>query len=58
MNEEEQNKICMKLFNKKAKDVKWCMTTNYIHKPLIEGEELLRTGLYSWIAVWNGDVKQ
>ncbi len=40
------------------KELKWCMLTNYIHKNLIEGEELLRTGLYSWIPVFDGEVRQ
>jgi len=58
MNVEEQDKICMELFGKKVKDVKWAMITNYVHQQLIDGEELLRTGLYSWVAVWDGCVKQ
>jgi len=40
------------------KKLKWCMCTNYIHKNLIEGEDLLRTGLYSWIPVFDGEVRQ
>lgn len=55
---EEIDKICMKLFNKEYKDVKWCMTTCYVHRQLIDGEDCLRTGLYSWLPVMDGDIKQ
>ena len=40
-----------------GKKLKWLMVTNYVHKNLIEGEDCLRTGLYSWIPVFEGDVK-
>jgi hypothetical protein len=43
---------------KEEKKLKFLYTTNYIHKQLIENEELLRTGLYSWISVFDGDVKR
>ena len=57
MKQEERDEICLKLFNKKENDVKWVMYTNYVHTQLINGEDCLRTGLYSWIPVWNGEVK-
>ena len=40
-----------------SKNIKFLMLTNYVHKKLIEGEDCLRTGLYSWIPVHKGDVK-
>jgi len=33
------------------------MLTGFIHKQLLEGEDCLRTGLYSWIPVFDGDIK-
>jgi len=41
----------------KEKKLKWCMITNFIHTPLIENEDCLRTGLYSWIPTFDGDIK-
>ena len=38
--------------------LKYCMATNYVHKQLIEGEDCLRTGLYSWLPVMDGEIKQ
>ena len=55
--DEELEKLSTTLFNKPVKDIKYLMVTNYVHKNLIEGESCLRTGLYSWIPVFNGDVK-
>lgn len=40
-----------------SKKPKWLMLTNFIHKSLVENEDCLRTGLYSWIPVFDGDVK-
>lgn len=54
----ELDNICLKLFNKKLADVKYVHLTNYVHKQLVEDEECLRTGLYSWLAVMNGEVRQ
>jgi len=54
---EEIERISQKLFGKAVKDIKWLMLTNYVHKALIENEDCLRTGLYSWIPVFNGEVK-
>jgi len=54
---EELNKITQKLFNKDVDKVKYLMCTNYVHKQLIEGEDCVRTGLYSWIPVFDGEVK-
>jgi len=54
---EEIKKISKELFGKDFKDIKYLMTTNYVHKQLIDGESCLRTGLYSWIAVFDGEVK-
>ena len=53
----EVDEISRKLFNKDAKDIKWLMLTNYVHGALLENEDCLRTGLYSWIPVFNGEVK-
>ncbi|RKX65200.1 MAG: hypothetical protein DRP42_05130 [Tenericutes bacterium] len=39
------------------KKLKWLMLTNYIHENLLGNEECLRTGLYSWIPVFDGDIK-
>jgi len=36
--------------------MKWLMLTNYVHKGLLE-EDCLRTGLYSWIPVLEGEIK-
>jgi len=55
---EEMERISQKLFGKPVKDIKFCMTTNYIHQQLIDGEECLRTGLYSWLPVFDGGVRQ
>ena len=33
------------------------MVSHYVHKALIENEDCLRTGLYSWIPVFDGEVK-
>jgi len=41
-----------------TKKIKWLMLTNYIHKALLDNEDCLRTGLYSWIPVFDGEVKQ
>lgn len=57
MNQEERNKICQELFGKDEQDVKYLMLTCYVHHQLIEGEDCLRTGLYSWLPVWNGEVR-
>jgi hypothetical protein len=40
-----------------SKKPKFLMLTNHIHRNLLEGEDCLRTGLYSWIPVFDGDVK-
>ena len=39
------------------KKLKWVMVTNFIHKSLLENEDCLRTGLYSWIPAFDGEVK-
>jgi len=33
------------------------MVTHYVHKTLLENEDCLRTGLYSWIPAFEGEVK-
>jgi hypothetical protein len=58
MEQNIEDEVAMKLFGKKAKDLKWVMFTNYVHKNLIENEELLRTGLYAWIPTFGGEVRQ
>ena len=40
-----------------TKKLKWLMLTNYVHKQLLE-EDCLRTGLYSWIPVFEGEVRR
>ncbi len=40
------------------KKLKWLLLTNYVHRNLIEGEECLRTGLYSWLPVFDGEVRR
>ena len=37
--------------------LKYLMLTNYIHERLINEEECLRTGLYSWIPIFDGEIK-
>jgi len=54
--QERIDKLSMKLFGKKAKDIKYLLCTNYIHQQLLD-EELARTGLYQWLNVFNGEVK-
>jgi len=40
-----------------GKKLKYLMVTNHIHKQLLE-EDCLRTGLYSWIPTFEGEVKK
>ena len=54
---ERIEELSQKLFNKASKDIKYLYVTNYIHHLLLE-EELTRTGLYQWLNVFNGDIKQ
>jgi len=42
---------------KGEKKLKWLMVTNHVHTRLLE-EDCLRTGLYSWIPVFDGEVKR
>lgn len=37
--------------------LKWIMVTNYVHNALLNNEDCLRTGLYAWVPVFDGDVK-
>lgn len=53
----EIDNISMKIFGKPAKDIKYLLVTNFIHQQLLD-EELARTGLYQWLNVFNGEVKQ
>jgi hypothetical protein len=38
--------------------IKWLLLTNYVHKRLVDEEDCLRTGLYSWIPVFEGEVRR
>ncbi len=38
--------------------IKWLMVTHHVHQALIENEDCLRTGLYSWIPAFDGEVKR
>ena len=49
--------LSMKLFNKLAKDIKYMMVTDFIHKSLLK-ENLNRTGLYNWIQTFNGKISK
>lgn len=39
------------------KKIKWLLVTNYVHRALLDNEDCLRTGLYSWIPAFDGEVK-
>jgi len=54
--QERIDDLSNKIFNKPAKDIKYLLTTNYIHQQLLQ-EELARTGLYQWINVFKGEIK-
>ena len=54
----EANEFSKKIFGKPFKDLKYGLFTNYIHENLITSENLLRTGLYSWLPCFNGEVRQ
>lgn len=56
-NNEEIEKLSQELFNKSANAIKYLMITNYVHTALIENESCLRTGLYSWLPTFDGNVK-
>jgi len=47
--------ISNKLFGKDAKDIKYVMITDFIHKSLLE-ENLNRTGLYNWVQTFDGKI--
>ena len=57
-NSKEAEEFSQKLFGKPFDQLKYGMFTNYIHENLITSENLLRTGLYSWLATFNGEVRQ
>lgn len=38
--------------------LKWLLLTNHVHENLIKDEDCLRTGLYSWIPTFEGDIKE
>jgi len=56
-NTQEIDELCQKIFNKDASSLKYLMVTNYVHTNLIENEHYLRSGLYSWMPVMDGEVK-
>ena len=39
------------------KKLKWLMLSHYLHKNLLEGEDCLRTGLYSWVPTFDGEIR-
>ena len=45
-----------KIFNKKAKDIKYLLLSEYIHDQLLS-EDITRTGLYQWLNVFDGEIK-
>lgn len=55
--EDRIEEFSQKLFNKSSKDIKFLLVTNYILKVLLD-EENIRTGLYQWLNVFNGEVKR
>jgi len=57
-NSEEADKLSQKLFKKPFEQLKFGLFTNYVHENLITAENLLRTGLYSWLPAFNGEVRQ
>lgn len=54
----ELDELSMKLFNKPFKELRYLMVSHHLHKALIENEMFLRTGLYSWIPAFNGEIKR
>lgn len=54
---EDYESISKEIFGKSSEDLKYLMLTNYVHTALVENEDCLRTGLYSWIPVFDGQVK-
>lgn len=55
--QEHIDELSKRLFGKEAKDIKYLMVTDFIHKSLLE-ENLNRTGLYNWIQTWNGKISK
>lgn len=54
--EEQSEWYSLQIFNKSSKDIKYLLTTCYVHDQLLQ-ENLARTGLYQWVNVFRGDVK-
>jgi len=54
--EERIEALSQDIFGKPSKDIKYLLVTHFIHKQLLD-EELARTGLYQWLNVFRGDVK-
>lgn len=55
--QEHIDKLSQRLFNKPAKDIRYLMVTDFIHKSLLE-ENLNRTGLYNWIQTFKGKISK
>ena len=53
--QEHINELSQKIFGKDAKDIKYLMVTDFIHKGLLE-ENLNRSGLYNWIQTFDGKI--
>lgn len=48
--------ISQELFGKPFSEIKYVMVTNHIHQILLD-EDLTRTGLYQWLNVFKGSIK-
>lgn len=55
--EDRIEKFSQLIFNKSSKDIKYLLVTNYILQTLLD-EDNVRTGLYQWLNVFNGEVKR
>ena len=55
---EEIDKLSKEIFSKPIDEVKWLMVTGFVHTPLVDNDDSLRTGLYAWIPVFDGQVKR
>jgi len=54
---EEADRLSNELFGKPATEIKYLYLTNFIHEALLK-EEKLRSGLYQWQNVFDGEVKK
>jgi len=54
---EKIERFSQSLFHKSSKDIKYLLVTNYVLQVLLD-EDNIRTGLYQWLNVFNGEVKR